>query len=103
MSYNDTLNSTIKGVFMNTLTAGALKMGGVTAIERAMIDKEPIFISVRGQKKFAVVDIERFNTFCELEIDNAIRESELDYANGNYSIEKNIDDYQKKLLSELGI
>lgn len=88
---------------MNTLTAGALKMGGVTAIERAMVDKEPIFISVRGQKKFAVVDIEQFNTFCELEIDNAIRESEHDYANGNYSIETNIDDYERKLSSELGI
>jgi hypothetical protein len=88
---------------MNTLTAGALKIGGVAAIERAMIDKEPIFISVRGQKKFAVVDIDKFNTLCDLEMDSAIRESEMDYKNGNYSIIKDIDDYERKLSQELDL
>ena len=88
---------------MSSISAAELKTGGVTAIERAMVDHEPLFISVRGVKKFVVLDIESFNTLQELELDNAIREAEADYEKGNYTVENNIDEYARKLMEELDL
>ena len=44
-------------------------------------------ISVRGQHRFVVMDIEKYNRLRELELTTAVAEAKADYAAGRYTTE----------------
>lgn len=72
---------------MNTLTANALKTRGVSAVEEGLKHDDELVISVRGQQRYVVMDIEKYNLLRELELAAAIAESRADYAAGRYTTE----------------
>ncbi|MFT4926959.1 MAG: hypothetical protein ACI8WB_003059 [Phenylobacterium sp.] len=84
---------------MISLTANALKRGGVSALKSAMQkdNEHQVAIDVRGKPEYVVLDIEQYNVFREYELDKAIKEAETDYANGHYDV---VDDFDK-LAEEL--
>lgn len=72
---------------MNTLTANELKTRGVSAVEEGLKHDDEVVISVRGQQRYVVMDIEKYNQLRELELVAAIAETRVDYDAGRYTTE----------------
>ena len=72
---------------MNRLTANELKTRGVSAVEEGLKHDDELVISVRGQHRFVVMDIEKYNHLRELELTMAVAEAKADYAAGRYTTE----------------
>ncbi|MBV1931141.1 MAG: type II toxin-antitoxin system Phd/YefM family antitoxin [Porticoccaceae bacterium] len=72
---------------MNTLTANELKTRGVSAVEEGLKHDDELVISVRGQHRYVVMDIEKYNQLRELELATAVAEARADYAAGRYTTE----------------
>lgn len=72
---------------MNRLTANELKTRGVSAVEEGLKHDDELVISVRGQDRFVVMEIERYNHLRELELAIAVAEAKADYAAGRYITE----------------
>lgn len=54
---------------MKPITANELKTRGVSSIEMALQEEDEAIISVRGQDRYVVIDVETYNHLrvCELE------------------------------------
>jgi hypothetical protein len=72
---------------MNTLTANELKTRGVSAVEEGLKHDDELVISVRGQHRYVVMDIEKYNHLRELELTTAVAEAKADYTAGRYTTE----------------
>lgn len=72
---------------MSTLTANELKTRGVSALEEGLKHDDELVISVRGQHRYVVMDIEKYNHLRELELATAVAEAKADYAAGRYTTE----------------
>lgn len=72
---------------MSTLTANELKTRGVSAVEDGLKHDDEVLISVRGQSRYVVMDIEKYNRLRELELAAAVAEAKADYAAGRYTTE----------------
>jgi hypothetical protein len=72
---------------MNTLTANELKTRGVSAVEEGLKHDDELVISVRGQHRYVVMDIEKYNHLRDLELTTAVAEAKADYAAGCYTTE----------------
>ena len=72
---------------MNTLTANELKTRGVSAVEEGLKHDDELVISVRGQLRYVVMDIEKYNQLRELELATAVAEARADHAAGRYTTE----------------
>jgi hypothetical protein len=80
---------------MTTLTANELKTRGVSAVEEALQQSEELMISVRGQSRYVIMDIEKYNRLRELELAAAVAETKADYAAGRYTTETIAEHLQK--------
>lgn len=81
---------------MNVLTANELKTKGVSAVEALLQVDEGLVISVRGQDKYVVMDIEKYAKLREYELAIAIQESKADLDAGRYTTES-VDDHMRRL------
>jgi len=72
---------------MSTITANELKTRGVSAVEEGLQQDESVLISVRGQSRYVVMDIEKYNRLRELELATAVAEARADYVAGRYTTE----------------
>jgi hypothetical protein len=45
---------------MNTVTANELKTKGISVVEAHLIHVSEVFISIRGQNKYVVIDAEKY-------------------------------------------
>ena len=80
---------------MNTLTANELKTRGVSAVEDGLQQSEEVMISVRGQNRYVVMDIKKYNQLRELELTAAVAEAKADYAAGRFTTETVAEHVQK--------
>lgn len=80
---------------MSTVTANELKTRGVSAVEEGLEQDEEVLISVRGQSRYVVMDIEKYNRLRELELAAAVAEARADYAAGRYTTETVADHIQR--------
>jgi len=77
----------------NTITANDLKIKGVNAINAATSDQDEAFISVRGQNKYVVLSLEKYNYLRECELEAALHEVKNDLKQEKFypdSIEEHI-------------
>jgi PHD/YefM family antitoxin component YafN of YafNO toxin-antitoxin module len=72
---------------MNTVTANELKTKGMSAVEARLQVNEEVIISVRGQDKYVVIDIEKYAKLREYELEIALQEARADVDAGRYSTE----------------
>jgi PHD/YefM family antitoxin component YafN of YafNO toxin-antitoxin module len=72
---------------MNTINANNLKIKGVTAIEAALANEQEVAITVRGEPRFVVVDMNYYQYLRECELENAVRQAKADIASGRYITE----------------
>lgn len=85
---------------MNTLTANDLKTRGVSAVEEGLRNSEELLISVRGQDRYVVMDIEKYNRLRELELAAAVAEAKADYAASRYHTES-VEEHVKRVTDDL--
>ena len=69
---------------MKTVTANELKTRGIQAVEAALADADEVIVSVRGQDRYVVMDLDHYNRLREAELSLAIAESRADYEAGNF-------------------
>ena len=62
---------------------------------------DELVVSVRGKKKFVVMDIERYNELRMKELENSYREVMEDYEKGNYHTD--IDKHLEELKREINV
>ncbi|MEQ8289939.1 MAG: type II toxin-antitoxin system Phd/YefM family antitoxin [Gammaproteobacteria bacterium] len=85
---------------MSTLTANELKTRGVSAVEDGLKQGEEVMISVRGQSRYVVMDIEKYNRLRELELTAAVAEARADYAAGRFTTETVAEHMQKLKINQ---
>ena len=72
---------------MTSITANDLKTKGVSVVESALRQDGEAVITVRGERKYVVLDFSTYNKLREYELDIALQEARSDVANGNYKTE----------------
>jgi len=82
------------------ITANEVKTRGVSLFDELLKKFDELVISVRGKKKYVVVDIERYNEMRKAELEKAYNEVMKDYENGDYEIvsaKEHIDNLKREL------
>lgn len=69
---------------MSNISANELKTKGIAAIEAALENQTEALISVRGKKRFVVMDIAQYHYLRECELEAALAETRADLAAGDY-------------------
>ena len=81
---------------MHTVTANELKTKGISAVETCLQTDEEVIISVRGQDKYVVMELEKYAKLREYELDIALQEAKADVEAGRYVVES-VDDHIKRI------
>jgi len=68
------------------VTANEVKTRGVSLFDELFRKFDELVISVRGKKKYVVIDIDRYNEMRKAELEQAYQEVMKDYKNGDYKI-----------------
>ncbi len=82
---------------MTSIKANDLKTKGVSVIESALQQDGEAIITVRGERKYVVLDFKTYNKLREYELDIALQEARNDIADGNYNTES-VDEHMKRVL-----
>jgi len=69
---------------MSDLTANELKTRGVTAIEEALKTDTEAVVSVRGERRYVVMDMTQYTHLRECELEAALAESRADLDAGRF-------------------
>lgn len=85
---------------MNTLTANDLKTRGVSAVEEGLRVSEELLISVRGQERYVIMEIDKYNRLRELELAAAVAEAKADYDAGRFTTES-VEEHIKRVTDDL--
>ena len=81
---------------MNTITANELKTRGVASIDAALKDQNEVTISVRGQDRYVVMDMEVYGRLRVCELEAALYQARREIAEGQ-GIEEGVDDHLSRL------
>ena len=82
---------------MTSITANDLKTKGVSVLESALQQSGEAVSTVRGERKYVVLDFSTYNKLREYELDIALQEAREDIANGNYKTES-VDEHMERVL-----
>jgi PHD/YefM family antitoxin component YafN of YafNO toxin-antitoxin module len=85
---------------MNTVTANELKTKGVSAVEALLKDDEEVIISVRGQDRYVVINMEKYARLREYELAAALQEAKADLEAGRYYTET-VAEHMKRVVDDL--
>lgn len=85
---------------MNSLTANELKTKGVSAVEARLQADEKVVISVRGQDRYVVMDIDKYAKLREYELAIALQEAKADVEAGRFSTES-VSEHMKRVTDDL--
>ena len=69
---------------MPDISANELKTKGIAAIEAALAHHSEAIVSVRGRKRFVVMEITQYNYLRECELEAALVETRTDVAAGRF-------------------
>jgi prevent-host-death family protein len=83
------------------MTIALSKLRG-NLLDKLLEKYDELVVSVRGKKKFVVMDIERYNELRIKELENSYREVMEDYEKGNYSV-VTAKEHLEKLKRELNV
>ena len=82
------------------VNANEIKRHGVSLFDKLFEKFDDVIISVRGKKKYVVVDYEEYKNFREYQLNKAYEEVMEDIKNGNYKVvsaKEHIDEIKKSL------
>ena len=81
---------------MKTIAANELKTRGVSSIEKALEESGEAVISVRGQDRYVVMDMEEYNRLRVCELEAALYETRQQIASGEF-VEESVDDHMARI------
>ncbi|MFT3929370.1 MAG: type II toxin-antitoxin system Phd/YefM family antitoxin [Spongiibacteraceae bacterium] len=81
---------------MTTITANDLKTKGISVVEADLAAGEDVIITVRGQSKYVVMDMAKYEKLREYELEMAVHEARADYAAGRF-VSESAADHIKRL------
>lgn len=93
---NGATNNTFNNTMNNTITAQDLKTKGSQALNEKTKGQSEAFITVRGEKTYVVLTIDKYNYLRECELEAALKESEADLATGKFAVQSP-EDHVKKM------
>lgn len=67
---------------MTTVTANALKTKGISVLDPVLAAEQEVMLSVRGQSRYVIMDMARYNHLRECELEAALAEARRDVAEG---------------------
>ena len=85
-----------------TVSANEVKKRGVSLFGELLEKWDEVIINFRGQKKYVVMDIERYKELRALELDRAYEEVMEDYKKGNYRV-LTAEEHIKSLEEDLNV
>ena len=81
---------------MRTIAANELKTRGVSSISEQLAEEPEAFITVRGKKRYVVMDIEHFQYLRECELEAVLLEAKADMEAGRVIVES-VAEHMKRL------
>ena len=85
---------------MTTITANDLKKKGVSVLDPILKDEEEVVITVRGQNRYVVMEMDAYNHFRECELEAALLETKRDLSEGRH-VSENVADHIQRITDEL--
>ena len=85
---------------MEAVTANELKTKGISVVEARLAVDEEVIISVRGQDRYVVMDVEKYAKLREYELTVALQEAKADVEEGRYTTES-VADHMKSMTDGL--
>ena len=82
------------------VAASDLKTKGVQVFDNLLRSFDEVLISVRGKKKYVVVDIDRYEHLRELELEHALKEVHTEIAAGKSRVmtaQEHLDELERAL------
>ncbi len=64
------------------ISANDIKVKGISFVEGLLKKEKEVYVTVRGKKKFVIIDLQEYEHLKEAELDKIIRDAEEDYKKG---------------------
>ncbi len=81
---------------MRTIAANELKTRGVRSIVKALEGEGEAVITVRGEDRYVVMDLETYNRLRVCELEAALNQTRREVESGKYT-EESVDDHIKRV------
>ena len=85
---------------MSALAANDLKTKGISAVEARLAVDEEVVISVRGQDRYVIMDLEKYNKLREYELAMALQEAKADVTAGRFVTEA-VADHMRRISDDV--
>lgn len=85
---------------MGTLAANDLKTKGISAVEARLKVDEEVVISVRGQDRYVIMDLEKYNKLREYELAMAVQEAKAEIAAGRF-VTESVTDHMRRINDDV--
>ena len=85
---------------MTTITANDLKKQGVSLLDPILKEQQEAVITVRGERKYVVMDMEAYNHFRECELEAALVETQRDLDAGKH-VSESVADHIRRITDAL--
>jgi PHD/YefM family antitoxin component YafN of YafNO toxin-antitoxin module len=85
---------------MTTVTANDLKKQGVSLLDPILKKEQEAVITVRGKRKYVVMDMDAYNHLRECELDAALMESKRDLETGKF-VSESVADHIRRITDGL--
>jgi len=82
---------------MKTVPANDLKTKGIKPIGEALEKGGEVVITVRGQERYVVMDMDTYNHLRACELEAALNETRREVAKGKY-VEESVADHMKRIV-----
>jgi PHD/YefM family antitoxin component YafN of YafNO toxin-antitoxin module len=83
---------------LKTIAANEIKTKGVSSIEKALENSPEAIISVRGQERYVIMNIEEYNRLRVCELEAALYETRQQVAAGEF-VEESVDEHIARIKS----
>ncbi len=83
-----------------TIAANELKTKGISAIDALLKDESEAIITVRGEQKYVVLDMKRYNFLRECELEAALMEARKELEEGKFVVES-VDEHMQRISDEI--
>ena len=85
---------------MSAVVAGDIKKRGVSAFASALEEHDEAVITVRGESRYVVMTMQKYNELREAELCQAVREARADYDAGRIA-DRSVKDHMQRLDNEV--
>jgi PHD/YefM family antitoxin component YafN of YafNO toxin-antitoxin module len=85
---------------MSTVVAGEIKRRGISALAAALEKESEVIISVRGESRYVVMTMEKYNELRESELCRAVHETRADYESGRIA-DRSVGDHMRRIDDEV--